>query len=445
MADVFAVLITLLPIVFVPWIDLAYEPPKVAGIVFLAIAACFHAGALCLFGKKRMENMRNVFSLVDWTVIAFLAALAVSTVFSEDQLFSFLGSAERRTGFVYYLAVALLYVYIRFVFSKNAWRLLLRATIVTTTLVAVYACAQSMGIDFPSLRQAFPLYGVSGPPRVFATFGHPNLLGAYLAAVFPFLWYVASTDPSRFWRRFGCLALVFSVPAVFLTYSRAAWLALVVAAFAQAFLFFPRFRRMALPIFSIGLFTAILLFAVFSHGLAPSSQYRSPLVYRTLSFADISRGSALARLNEWSFAFPRIAQKPMFGHGLETYVLHSGARKKDAKETAPDYTGADPSIADRIHQLALDTLWSSGLVGLATFLFFFFATFRFAFRRWQGQIKSHPWTATATASVIAYIVVMQFGFDFSLSFLWLLLAAAAMQSPSCFAYEISAREDFVLE
>lgn len=422
-----AVLFALVPLAVFPFIELPYEPPKVALFATIAALACFHVGWLIITGKFSRKDVR--LSRADVAVLIFLAVLALSTFFSVDPLASLMGSSERHTSLAYYACATAVYLYVRWLFGAGEWRLSLRSSAVVAGMVSAYACLQEAGIDFAPLKQAFPLFGVTGPERAFSTFGHPNFLGAYLAAVLPFAAYLVLRD-ARVWRWIAGLAFVLGAFATFFTYSRADWLALGAGLVVTAWVAWPRVRTWMFRAGSAAVIVFFLLWSSFGRTIPAAEQNRNPLAYRFASTFDLTRGSTLARLNEWDYARGLILQRPLLGYGLDTYIIYSPRRVKDVNESAPDYRGYDPSVADRIHNVELDVLWSGGIAALLAFLYLAWTAGALAFR----PSADRAWTAAAAGSVAAYFVSMQFGFDFSVSFPWFLIAMAALQTPAPWEY-----------
>jgi putative inorganic carbon (HCO3(-)) transporter len=421
------VFLALIPLVFDPTADLPYEPPKVflitSGIFFFLLVVGF------LFLKSRRDagerTVRGAWQSLDIAVLGHGLALGVSTLLSQDPWTSFFGSEERMIGLYYYLALFVLYFLVRWSASGKDWKFFLRTTTLVAALVSLYAVMQWFNLDLPSLKHAFPLYGMTGPLRAFSTFGHPNFLGAYLAMILPFAVYQYFSDSNQRWRIVALVTGVLALGAIFFTYSRGAWLAALAALLWAWILWKPHPRhwyiKRLVPIFLSGCVLLAVLVA-----LRPALQdLRSATVYRAVSTVDWQRGSTLARVNEWKFAFPYLLQRPFFGYGLDTYYDVAVLREKDPRESSPDFKGADPSVADRLHNIFFDITWASGLVGLLTFLVVLIFAGRMAIRQCRNTL-SRPWIVTITASLMAYLVGNLFSFDFSVSGLWFFLLLAGL-------------------
>ncbi len=421
--------LALIPLVFDPAADLPYEPPKVFLITFGIFFFLLVVGVLFLRKNQNFSsrNGRGTWHSLDTAVLVYGLALAVSTFLSQDFWTSFFGSEERMIGLYYYLALFVLYFLVRRAASEEDWKFFLRTTTLVAAFVSLYAILQWFDLDLPQLKHAFPLYGMTGPTRAFSTFGHPNFLGAYLAMVLPFAVYQYFSDSDRRWRILSLTTGILALGAVLLTYSRGAWLSAFVALIWVWILWKQHPRRWyvvrLVPIFLSGcvLLAALVAFRPALHDL------RSAMVYRAVSTVDWQRGSTLARVNEWKFVFPYFLERPIFGYGLDTYYDVALRREKDPRESSPDFQGADPSVADRLHNIFLDITWASGFVGLIAFLAVLVFAGRTAIERCRSAFF-RPWIVTVTASLVAYLVGNLFSFDFSVSGLWLFLLLAGLQA-----------------
>ena len=188
------------------WIDLSasrpYEPIKI--ILFEAgVAAAFAVAAFRAWRRGILDECSRIAAqahALDAAVVLFVAALALSTATSVDPARSYWGSEERLTGMLFYWHGLLLYLLARFGTVRQDWRFFARSCVLVAFPVVVYGIMQWFGIDVPGLERAFPIFGRSGPGRAFATLGHPNFLGAYLAMVAPLFLWTAFSDAKRVWR-----------------------------------------------------------------------------------------------------------------------------------------------------------------------------------------------------------------------------------------------------
>lgn len=410
--------------------ELPYEPLK---ILLIEIGAIAGAAALFVVGFARrstgsFRKLAASMGPLDYAVMAWLVVLSLSTACSVDPASSFWGSAERGTGFLYYWCLTAIYFVVRSAAQPRDWRLFLRFTSVVACAVSVYGILQWLGVDAPGLRQAFRLYGRSGPTRAFSTFGHPNFLGVYLALWLPFAWYMWRGEARRLWRPLAAVSGVLSAMALVLTYSRGAWLG-AGAGLAVGL----AFRQIESGKWNRKMLAALVALAVVSCGLLVWQAPRlkgsaNSFAYRIGTSFDFTQGSTLARTAEWSYAVGLLPARPILGYGLDTYIRYAGERVKDPAERNRDFQAADPSLADRLHNLALDILWATGIVGLVAFGLVLVCVFIRVRKLFIENKESRHWLTVLCSGLAVYLVCGLTGFDFSLSGLWFYLLLAGVAS-----------------
>lgn len=406
-----------------------YEQIKIMLFLFATdIAIILLATQWARAPKERAGGESWRFSQTDLFVLGLLAAYALSTILSPDPMMSFVGSHDRGTGLFYWLHVGACYFILRTGTTEGEWRGFLRMTAVAALMASAYALAQRLGWDVYGLAGNFALYGLSGPTRAFATLGHPNFLGAWLAMALPLLAYAAMHDPVRSWRRASFAAASASGVTIVLTYSRGAWIAAVAALITYAVLRVPRSRSWYVRA-SIALTLAAAIGVAVLVTLGPSlTRSSNTFISRLGTTLDFSFGSNLARSNEWSYALSLIAERPVVGYGFDTYMPYAANRVKSPLERNRDFAEADPSVADRLHNTILDTTWVGGLLALTMLASICVTTLAVA-RRALAHADRRRCAASAawTAALVAYVVANLVSFDFSISGIWLFLLLAGLQ------------------
>lgn len=402
--------------------QLIYEPPK---ILLLEIASFSSLALLLLYGwkSKRIWMWLTVLGWLDLAVISNLFILTLSTILSVDPAASFFGTTERGTGLLYYAALTALYFALRWHAQNRDWRNFALATCLVSGAISLYGILQWFGIDFAFLRQAFLLYGRSGPTRAFATLGHPNFLGGYLAMALPISLAVFEYGHKTA-RAMAVCATVLSLVALGLTYSRGAWLASAAGIFV--FLVLRRKRTARLYAGLALIFCSVL--AIAFAGVYLMRPYLdstgNTFLYRIAAATDFSRGSTLARVVEWKFAAALMPARPILGYGLDTYENYSVLRNKDPLERNRDFDVPDPSVADRLHNVFLDAAWAAGLLGLFSFMALCCVGGVKLAKNFRANPQKRVWQAAAASVLVAYLIAGLTGFDFSLSGVLFYLALA---------------------
>lgn len=191
--------------------------------------------------------------------------------------------------------------------------------------------------------------------RATASFQHGNSLGAYLTFSVPFIAGLVGAWPRKRMKIFTTMVTFCGLWSIFLTYSRASWLAMGVGVCLLTFLW----RRSALWVAMVFLIGAGC-FYILTH---PVVQERFRLT------SDSVAGAAQWRTNLWLDSFAMIRDRPLFGHGINLYMrLFQEYRRKLADNYDFEPTYAHNSFV----QLACET----GLLGLAGMLAFLAAFFR---------------------------------------------------------------------
>ena len=195
--------------------------------------------------------------------------------------------------------------------------------------------------------------------RVTGSFGHPNMLAAFLIAASPFIF--ALNISSVLFILFNIIIFLI----IFLTYSRISWLFFTV----QYFLIIQK-KRISGILNSRNLYRTLFL--------TPVIVILSVLIVlpyflvriKTTGSSLMEFGSLGLRVKLTQEALNLIRKEPLFGVGLnrslEYYAL---------KPSTNLFTGADPGPFYKIHNTFLEIAAESGLPGLLFFIFFLISVF----------------------------------------------------------------------
>lgn len=285
-----------------------------------------------------------------WVAISVLA-----TVFGVAPWMSVFGSPNRNAGLIA-LAVGIGAFVLGASVGGDAavQRSVLRSAILTGGVVGLFAVAERFGLDIAGLGDAREI------TRARSTWGSATFAGAYLVIILPIaVAHLRSRDPR--WRIAALGCTVAMAAGLVATGTRAAWLAAVVV----AVILFPawratrpgakaqapngrsadrgRPREHRIRLIAVG--TAVLVVVV---GIG------------MFTTADVGRSSAVGRLDLWSTTPSVIADRPLLGSGPDTQraVLPSGIDEAFEREHGSE------ELHDRAHSLPLDTLVTTGVLGL---------------------------------------------------------------------------------
>lgn len=437
----------LLPLWFNPYARVPFEPAKIA--LFWVVTATM---ALAWLGQQVMglAGRRSVAAGDAWQIwrrvpllvcaaVAYAGVVLLATAISVDSRLSLWGTPDKPAGAVTLLAGVLFFLLLASVLRGSAQiNRLVHVLILASVPVVVYGFAQALGLD------PLPWITDSVSP-VHATLGRSNFLGAYLAMVAPWTLALAvlgsrhgedgaryvtdgfhdATDgsstsgfaagPAHFW-----IILILQVVCLALTLARGAWMGLTVGCVSLLVLLAIRWHQRRLWL------AAGLALAVGAAGLAALTFVRLPAGTQQaaaagMSYPELRVESAWRRSIIWQHALALVPQRWLLGYGPATFQPVFSSRYPPGTL----YQGGD-AVVDDPHNLLLERLLATGVLGLAAYGSVVIAFYRVGLALWRRP--SDRWrdalAAAALASVAAYLTQALFNPDVMVlnMLFWLALA-----------------------
>ncbi len=375
-------IVTLLPLILIPYVLLYYDvTPKILVIlVGVAIAV--------LLTVREAPAKSPLLRIFGFLLAAQCAWLAVVTVASKDPALSFGGSAWRRYGLVTQAAVLLLAWIVAQFTAGNSGRIraLLRAMAVGGIPVAVYGILQYFGWDpiiyHSAYHAGFGPLAIVRPP---STMGHASYLATYLLSVIFAGVALVWIDESARWRILAACACLAGTAALILSGTRAAMLALLCGAILLGVWLRPkiRAREVAATVAGLGLLAGFYF--------SPAGQL---LRGRMLWAAGDWFGGG--RLMLWRDALRMAAARWYAGFGPETFsVWFPRYQSADLARAFPAFYQESP------HNIFLDALADQGVVGAVLFIAVPALGFYAAWKARESKL------AKVLASALAALVVSQ--------------------------------------
>ncbi len=268
-----------------------------------------------------------------WWWAGLLFWLFLTTLLAVDPLHAWIGTPDRRFGFVAWCTLPLVFLCGQAVRERADRTLVLRAGALAASVVGVWCAFELAG--FSLIGTSFAHHRLGGP------FGQPAYLGAAALLLGPIALAVArDRDGSVCWRGLGVFGAVSAAFALLGSQTRGAWAGAAVAGFVVGVQYVDVVRRQARVLIVAGALLAGLFVA-------------TPLGTRAVTES---------RVDEWRVATRVIADHPVFGVGPEGYRTMV-PRYVDAAYVR-DY-GVDV-IPDRAHNGVLDVMAIGGVpAGLA--------------------------------------------------------------------------------
>lgn len=204
--------------------------------------------------------------------------------------------------------------------------------------------------------------------RVVSLFDNPNVLAVYLVMSFPLLLERISGAKDRRERLLGLLSVVAVLTCTVLTWSRGAWVAMIISVVVMSLINNRKTFKWLLALVAVMPAIAILL---------PRA-----VVRRFMSIGDLADSSSYYRVYTWRGTIRAILDHfwSGAGYGMSAYA-----------EIYPQYAYAGIEAAIHSHNLFLQILFSMGIFGLIIFLavIFLFSQKSFESIRKDERVKLH--------------------------------------------------------
>lgn len=395
-------LFLLLPLVFFPSTSELFELPKL--IIFYGLSIVITTSfLLSFFGKSIKIKLTGL----EIPILLFLLALLLSTIFSIEVRTSLLGYYSRwNGGLIPTITLAILFVIYVSIKDKKLIRTNINSILISGALVSLWGIFEKLGVS-PScviLRNEFSVscWVQDVQNRVFATFGQPNWMAAFLAMIMPFAIYRQIRAKSTKQLIIYSLLQILIISATLFTRSRSGFLSLIVSQLLTTYLLFRTKgqvkifqRKLALTSFVVFLLTVFTLGSPFNKGLINLDELlvEKSSTSESAGGTVIDRGgteSGAIRLIVWRGAIELFRLNPLLGTGPETFALsYYRARPIEHNNTSEwNY------LYNKAHNEFLNYLATTGVVGSATYLALLLVAVLYLFKNKTG---------IATASLVAII------------------------------------------
>jgi len=320
------------------------------------------------FGRKMSNVFKPLPSPLNIPIAVFMIACTISVLRSEsfDQSWHNFLTKTVEWFVVYYLVLE--------VFKEKKHIYIVVGIFLFTSLATAFDGIVQYHITYKDFFLGHPIEPGS---RATAGFKTPPALGAYLAVVV----LLASSllfvpRMRRFFRMYVFVVLILSVWALIITYTRGAWLGTLLGLifFFTTFGYLKNRRK------------AYIYVGTFAVSLVVIVAFKMT-VTKSVSPGVINRPTAQWRLGIWEDSFKMIKEKPLFGHGINTYMqlFQDYRRKKD---------GVHPYDPTYAHNCYVQLMTETGIVGLLSFLWILIQLFR-----WSWQRIQNSWTSDRTTSI----------------------------------------------
>tara|TARA_Y100000310_G_scaffold173181_1_gene173306 strand:- start:5547 stop:6932 length:1386 start_codon:yes stop_codon:yes gene_type:complete len=189
--------------------------------------------------------------------------------------------------------------------------------------------------------------------RAYGSLPHPNILAGFLVIAIIFILYLSFIAKKRNQRIFVLASLVMIIPALFFTFSRSAWLALIVSLGILIFWLIKDKHYLWKKTFFKILLLVIIIFSILGFSMS------EPVLTRLTGDQDLEVASIYLRVAFAQQAWDIISNAPLQGVGVGNYTLGVFQQIND---TWPGY------YYQPVHNIILLILAEVGIFGLLVFL-----------------------------------------------------------------------------
>jgi len=340
----------LVPIVPLLFIDGFFFPFVITKTIYFRLLVQIGMTAYLLLLARHAGAWRPKLRLGLLLVLAYLIVQLLAGIFGLDPFRSFFSTYERMEGVLLFIYLALYFLLLGVFFvKKEDWYRTMRVSVWVSILVSLYGVVQKFAL--------LPVFQ-AGISRIASTIGNAAFLAGYLIIQIGFSLFLFSRERRMAWKYFYGIAAVFNIIVMFLTSTRGAMLGFIVG--TAVFIVIKAIHsRGAARIAAIGAFVAcvalVALFFTFRTELARSSI--EPV--RRMAKISLSEGTVESRLYIWQWARDSIQDHLLLGVGIENFtVLYN-------QEYTPR---VNEDWIDRTHNVYLDQVVHTGLVGLVAYL-----------------------------------------------------------------------------
>jgi len=352
-----------------------------------------------------------------WPLVAIGVSSLLSTLSTNNTLASVFGVYEDFEGIVTIANYIMLWIVVyQSVRNLDDIRKYLVTIVIAGMAAAGYGVAQNFGFDFVMWNPN--TYTAS---RLFGSLGNPNFLAAYILMSLPIAVMFFLTARRRGWKTVMLVATLLMVLAIFFTKSRGALYGLLAeGALLSGYLAWNHLkggglvRRNRNALIALACLAGLTLF---------SGQVRSAIVEtvtRTAATLNAKHITMTPRLYIWRSALQMMRDHPVLGSGLDTFQI-----------TFPKYRLVEywqlewNGTPEKAHNFFLQIGATTGLLGLAAWLWMIVGFFVVVIRQWRtmSPLRQHLSVGILLAQT-GFLVQNQFNFTVVAygSLFWFLLA-----------------------
>ncbi len=370
------------------------------------------------FNKNILKNLFSNIMLNKYLfiILLFLIVLCLSTIFSIDPQTSFNGLYTRQEGLVSYLFYFLFFILLIINVKNNKQiKKIINISVFSSLVVCIYGLIQASGND--------PFVWIESTKiRITSTLGQPNMLASYLLLVIPLNIYLLISNKKLVLKIIYFIILISQLLCLFFTYSISGFIGFIFGIIIVGifYLYFNKIKfKKNIKVEKISRLLILCFLILFFGLLIINFQNNSILKSKLNNLFNPNAGSTSARIDFWKASLKAISKKPLLGYGLETQgdVLFKYYDKSWGIHSNVNV------MPNRAHNLFLDILLTSGIIGLLAYLALLYLFLKLILRNIKNN-NHKKLNFAILLSIVCYLISLMFNFSFVVGeiYFWLLFA-----------------------
>lgn len=352
-------------------------------------------------------------------------AVLLATAFAYDPSAAFWSNYERGEGAFQFLHYLLFFVLMAGLFTERRhWKTIMWTSIVAAGGVALYGVLAAVSPDaflgpYRGMEDATFLQRLFGGVRFQGSLGNAAYVTPYfvfIAAYVAWLWRGAQTRVKS--SVLAAIGILLAGTFFVISGTRGAFLGLVAGIGVGALYYAwrePKYRRLILGVLAAGVIAFGGLFALRNHpqvAALPGARFLQ---------LDFSQLTAQTRFWTWNAAFQGFKERPVLGYGPENFPVVFD-KHFDPRHFEPG--ASSETWFDRAHNIVLDYLATTGIVGLAAWVAFIVLVFVQVREVIRRRVLTTFEEALLLGLPVAYVVQSLLLFDVLPIFMNLAIVAA---------------------
>jgi putative inorganic carbon (hco3(-)) transporter len=375
-SPLFIILFFTTPLIFFPHTSEIFELNKITFLYVITIAVSSLWASECIIQRKILFRR----TILDIPLVLFLSSQLLSTIFSIDIHTSIWGYYSRfNGGLISLTCFSLLYwAFVTFM-TKNDTKKIILSSLISATIVSIFGIFEHHGraITCLLIRNQFNVdcWQQDVSSRVFATFGQPNWLAAYLVSLLPISWAYIINSKLQF-RKLSAHLLISSILFLCLlfTKSRSGFLAYIITfGFFWFLASIKTLNKKVLKPFLMVTSISIILVAIYGTSWNQSLFFKPSSVFINTQESSLESGgteSGYIRSIVWQGALQIWLRHPILGTGPETFAYSYPKFRPISHNLTSEWN----FVYNKAHNEYLNYAANTGTLGILSYLVLIFAS-----------------------------------------------------------------------